>query len=93
MGRYQSINGWIENLWELGPKGSFTMMFSLPEKSQKILDTNETYTLLWPGANIALWEYGTVREHMGQELHDKDQHLLLPGGPHITFSTYTETEP
>jgi hypothetical protein len=30
---------------------------------------------------------------MGQELHDKDQHLLLPGGPHITFSTYTETEP
>ncbi|KAF2844698.1 hypothetical protein T440DRAFT_435985, partial [Plenodomus tracheiphilus IPT5] len=87
------VNGWNENLWELGPKGSFTLMTSLPERYQKILATNETYTLLWPGANIALWEYGTVREHMGRELYDKDQPLLLTGGAHITFSTYTENEP
>ncbi|KAH5442398.1 hypothetical protein HBI23_132070 [Parastagonospora nodorum] len=87
------VNGWNENLWELDHKGSFTIMSSLPERYQKLLDSNETYTLLWPGANIALWEYGTVREHMGQELDDKDQPLLLPGGPHITFSTHTENEP
>lgn len=87
------VNGWNENLWELGPKGSFTLMTSLPGRYQKMLTTNETYTLLWPGANIALWEYGTVREHMRRELCDKDEPLLLPGGAHITFSTYTENEP
>ncbi|KAH4848055.1 hypothetical protein HBI46_091450 [Parastagonospora nodorum] len=87
------VNGWNENLWELDPKGSFTLMSSLPGRYQKLLETDETYTLLWPGAEIALWEYGTVREHLGQELDDKDQRLLLPGGPHITFSTHTENEP
>jgi hypothetical protein len=87
------VNGWNESLWELAPKESFTVMTSLPGNYQELLVTNETYTLLWPGANIALWEYGTVREHISRELHDRNQPLLLPGGAHITFSTYTEDEP
>lgn len=87
------INGWNQTLWELDTNGSFTLMSSLPGRYQELLKTDETYTLLWPGANLTLWEYGTMREHMGQELDDKDQPLLLPGGPHITFSTHTENKP
>jgi hypothetical protein len=87
------VNGWNEDLWELAPGESFTLMTSLPGRYQELLNANETYTLLWPGANIALWEYGTIRESIGQELNDKDQPLPLPGGPHLTFTTFLEKEP
>jgi hypothetical protein len=34
-----------------------------------------------------------VRDHIGRELHDRSDPLILPGGPHLTFTTHTETPP
>jgi hypothetical protein len=93
--RYKPIvvNGWNSNLWELVPGGSVTVHQSLPETYQKLLEPGETYTLLWPGGEVATWEYGTVREHIGKELKGRSHPIVLPGGPHITFSTHTEYPP
>jgi hypothetical protein len=49
--------------------------------------------LLWPGGQLALWEYGTIREQIGRELDNKPAPLFLPGGPHVTFCTYEELPP
>ena len=87
------VNGWNQDLWELASGDSITIPTTLPGRYQKLLKPDETYTLLWPGGEIATWEYGTLREHIGQELKDKDNPLVLPGGPHITFSTHTEFPP
>lgn len=87
------VNGWNQGLWELGPEGSVTFQTALPARYQKLLRAGETYTLLWPGGEVALWEYGTIREHIGRELDDRPAPLILPGGPHVTFSTYAELPP
>lgn len=87
------VNGWNLELWELGPEGSLTPICSLSGRHQKLLKPGETYTLLWPGCRIALWESATVRELIGRELDDKEQSLISPGGPHVTSTTYVEVEP
>ncbi|CAO2648047.1 Nn.00g089690.m01.CDS01 [Neocucurbitaria sp. VM-36] len=87
------VNGYNHDLWELAPGGSVIFQQTLPERFQKSLKPDETYTLLWPGSNIATWEYGTVREHINQEIKDKDRSLVLPGGPHVSFSVHTESQP
>ena len=87
------VNGWNPNLWELTPDRPVKFMHSLPARYQKLLKAGETYTLLWPGGEIALWEEGGVRDHIGRELRDRSDPLILPGGPHLTFTTHTESPP
>ena len=87
------VNGYNQDLWELAPGASVAFQLELPERFQKLLNPGETYTLLWPGGPIATWEYGTVREHIGQELKHKEHSLVLPGGPHVSFSAHTEPQP
>jgi hypothetical protein len=87
------VNGWNHDLWELTPDRPVKFLKSLPARYQKLLKAGETYTLLWPGGEIALWEEGGVRDHIGRELHDRSDPLILPGGPHLTFTTHTETPP
>ncbi|KAH7380165.1 hypothetical protein BKA66DRAFT_442479 [Pyrenochaeta sp. MPI-SDFR-AT-0127] len=87
------VNGWNQGLWELGAEETVTFQTAVPARYQKLLKAGETYTLLWPGGEVALWEKGTVREHIGRELDDKPTPLILPGGPHLTFSTHAELPP
>jgi hypothetical protein len=84
------VNGWNQNLWELTPEASVEFQTSLPGRYQMLLKPGETYTLLWPGGEVPTWDFGTIREHIGQELQERTHPLVLPGRSHITFSTHTE---
>ncbi|KAF2126195.1 hypothetical protein P153DRAFT_433982 [Dothidotthia symphoricarpi CBS 119687] len=87
------VNSHSHDLWELAPRGTVTSKVTLPERYQKLLKSGETYTLLWPGGDIGTWDYGTVREHIGQELKDNAHALVLAGGPHVTFTAHVESQP
>lgn len=87
------VNGRNPGLSALTPEASVTLQATLPREYQKLLKPDETYTLLWPGSEVALWAYGTIREHINHELKNKEYPLVIPGRPHITFSTHTEFPP
>jgi hypothetical protein len=87
------VNGWNYDLWELTPEACVEFQSSLPRRYQKLLKPEETYTLLWPGGEVSTWDYGTIREHVGQELQQLRSALVLPGGAHITFSTHSAFPP
>lgn len=87
------VNGYNHDLWELAPGGFIKGQVDLPARFQKSLKPGEKYTLLWPGGATATWEYGTLREHMGQEIKDKDRPLVLPGGYYVSFTAHDEFQP
>ncbi|CAG8054637.1 unnamed protein product [Penicillium nalgiovense] len=46
------------------------------------------YELLWPGAEYALWDWGTFREHLGQEIGTNLglPRVIIPGGARCTLA-------
>jgi hypothetical protein len=56
--------------------------------------------LLWPGNEIAQWDWGTIKEHMNVELKSRSSEgaqalprLVLPGGAHTSFTVDEESNP
>lgn len=90
------VNGYNQYLWELPPGGKVEFRATLPERYQRQLVPDSRYELLWPGGNIVIWEWGTIPEHLNQELKaisTKEHALVLPGGPHVSFTAKIETHP
>jgi hypothetical protein len=48
----------------------------------------ERYELFWPGAEYALWAWGTLREHWGQEIGASSglPPVIIPGGACCSFT-------
>lgn len=87
------VNEYNHSLWQLKPGESIKLASSLPERYHKRFVLGQTYTLLWPGSKISTWEWGTKHEHMGSTLTKRNDHLLLPGGPHLNFTVCEHPEP
>ena len=81
---------------QLDPGFSHSVLQTLPARYHKILQSGERYILLWPGGEIAEWDWGEGWERTGQELNGPSTsgvRLIVPGGPHISFTAESETEP
>jgi hypothetical protein len=88
------------SLWELPPGGSVRLVAKLPESYYRALKAGETYTLLYPGGEVAIWEWGTIQENLGRELkarrlmsEEKKKllpSLVMPGGARISFTARAE---
>jgi hypothetical protein len=94
------INGWNQSVWELAPGGDVKVRCTLPERYHKALKPGEMYAFLWPGNEIARWDWGTIREHMGLEVKSRSTEealtlprLILSGGAHVSFTVHLESNP
>ena len=92
------------HLFELAPGGEARCIASLPARYYQALRAGEMYTLLYPGGEVAMWDWGTVEEHPGKEM--KVQHLMsssgessslstvmIPGGARVSFTARAEETP
>ena len=55
-------------LWELPPGGGVRFAANLPGRYYPALKAGETYTLLCPGGEVTLWDWGTIEENSGREI-------------------------
>lgn len=63
----------------LAPESKVRIMESLTHAYRKELVLGEKYELVWPGGEIALWDWGTPNQYPGRELHPKSPKICLPG--------------
>jgi hypothetical protein len=93
------INGWNHYLWELPPGGEVSFRVNLTENYQRPPVPGERYQLTWPGGEIALWDWGTISEHLGNELKSQSAKesnlpkLVLPASTSAAFTARQESEP
>lgn len=82
-------------LHELAPGGEASHGAAPPECFYDGLRAGETYTLLFPGWEVPLWEWGTFEDLAGQEIrHDPARPpLVIPGGASVTFTAKSEAKP
>ncbi|KAH7142149.1 hypothetical protein EDB81DRAFT_760974 [Dactylonectria macrodidyma] len=72
------VDGWNSTLRELAPGGRTRFMASMPKKYRKELVAGSQYQLVWPGGEFGLWDWGTIKQHMGQDLSVKSSKIYLP---------------
>jgi hypothetical protein len=96
------VKGWEIFLWQLEPGAEVACGAGLPERFYKAMRAGETYTLLYPGHEILLWDWGTLKELAGREMKKRtpaatttegSPNPVIPGGPTITFKAVEEDEP
>ncbi|OPB40897.1 hypothetical protein A0O28_0009780 [Trichoderma guizhouense] len=82
-------------LWPGGSGGHVRFTAPLHERYHKGLIEGERYDLVWPGGEVAMWDWGTKREHVGRELRvDAGQPPLhVPAGCRVSFTAAAEAVP
>lgn len=73
-------------LWELAPGAEVRFTASLPEHYYAAMRAGETYTLLYPGGEGVLWDWGTIEEHVGRVITARQPSLVILGGARISFT-------
>ena len=53
-------------------------MATMPNRYRKELVKGSKYELVWPGDEFALWDWSTIKQHLGQELGAKSPKIVLP---------------
>lgn len=96
------VQGWERFLWELKPGSQGDTYHPLPERFHEAMRAGETYTLLYPGHEILIWEWGTKKELLGREMkkhvpavatREGSPNPVIPGGPTLTFKAVEEDKP
>ncbi|KAK2604376.1 hypothetical protein N8I77_007314 [Diaporthe amygdali] len=71
-GRYQP------HLHELAPgEETKTSRLGFPERYYRVLELGETYSLIFPGAEVGMWAWGSIQDNLGLEMKAGK---LLPSG-------------
>lgn len=85
----------LSGLHELAPGREVSHGANPPECFYNALQAGETYTLLFPGWEIPVWNWGTFEDHIGREIkHDPTlPALVIPGGASVTFAAKREDKP
>lgn len=87
------VDGWNLALRELAPGGMVQFMVTLPHRYRKELVMGAKYELVWPGGEIAIWDWGTIKQHLNQELGAKSPKICLPGARvTLEFDKFGEDE-
>jgi hypothetical protein len=83
------------HLYELAPGGEARCIASLPARYYQALHAGEMYTLLYPGGEVAMWDWGTVEEHLmsSSEENSSLSTLMIPGGARVSFTARAEETP
>lgn len=98
------VKGWEGSLCQLEPGAEEVRGVQLPECYYKAMRAGETYTLLYPGHEILMWDWGTLKELTGREIKKRAPNTttadgssppnpVTPGGPAITFKAVEEDPP
>jgi hypothetical protein len=94
-----SVDGYNHHLWDLKAGGNVSLRAALPMNYQKLLVPGEKCHLIWPGGEIDMWDWGTIREHIGEKLKSQSTRdsklprLVLPACDGIAFTAKEESEP
>ncbi|KFY31521.1 hypothetical protein V493_01029 [Pseudogymnoascus sp. VKM F-4281 (FW-2241)] len=64
--------------FEVAPEGNVGFLITLPKRYRKELKTGAKYELVWPGGEIAIWDWGTINQYLGHELGIKSPKICLP---------------
>lgn len=72
------VNGCNGDTWEMAPESNVKFMATLSKRYRKELQMGVKYELVWPGGEVAIWDWGTMKQHMGQELGAKSPRICLP---------------
>lgn len=90
------INGHNQFLWEFAPGDHVSFVADPPERYYRALRAGETYTLLYPGAELTMWNWGRIKDHIGatmkKEPTKSGHRLVIPGGACITFTAQSEVQ-
>ncbi|KAK9414689.1 putative Zn(2)-C6 fungal-type domain-containing protein [Seiridium unicorne] len=92
------VNGWNQFLWELPSGGEIKMRDKLTANYQRRLEPGEKYELLWPGAEVSMWDWGSIKDHVGKQLESqkirqfKLPKLILPTSTVVAFTAKQESE-
>lgn len=81
------------HIWDLDQDDNIQFWATLPERYHKHLEPGQQYILLWPGSEIAAWDWGEIEQHIGEELNRQPERLVLPGGPRVSFTVAEESIP
>ncbi|KAI1428365.1 hypothetical protein F5Y12DRAFT_711347 [Xylaria sp. FL1777] len=92
------VNGHNQHLRELAPGDHFSFVANPPERYYRALQAGETYTLLYPGTEQTMWEWGSIKENIGTEIRREvsptpGHRLVIPGGARVTFTAQSEAQP
>ncbi|GAP90754.1 putative kinesin light [Rosellinia necatrix] len=92
------VNGHNQSLWELALGGHVSFVANLPERYYRVLRADETYTLLYPGIEDTMWEWGRMKDNLGARIKREvsftpGQRLVIPGGDRVTFTAESEAQP
>lgn len=88
----RAIDGWPSDVRELAPDGQVQIMTTLPKRYRREMEEGMKYELVWPGSEVALWDCGTVKEHIGILLGAKSSAIWVPPAQ-ITLEIGEEREP
>ena len=78
-------------LWELAAPGDeVSLTATLPEQYYHAIKRSwHVHTLLYPGKEFVLWDWGTIQDHVGRELKGGNAgKLVVPGGARVNFATW-----
>ncbi|KAJ5518743.1 hypothetical protein N7453_001165 [Penicillium expansum] len=79
---------------ELVPGSSVSWKALLPPVYLEDSGPEVTYSILWPGGQIPLWDWGTLAEHSEHTLVPKSTPVILPGLSYHSFVTLNyESDP
>ncbi|KAI0451453.1 hypothetical protein F5B21DRAFT_507231 [Xylaria acuta] len=92
------VDGHGQSLWELAPGGQVSFVANPPERYYRALRAGETYTLLYPGVEQTMWEWGSIQDNIGTEMRREvapapGHRLVIPGGVCVTFTAQSEAQP
>ncbi|OBR10413.1 Kinesin light [Colletotrichum higginsianum IMI 349063] len=97
-------DGQTDFWFTLAPGGEARLDALLPERYYRVLQADGRYTLLYPGAQLAVWDWGSGQNGSGTETRQaaaEDQGggqktrpaLVVPGGARVSFATQAEQPP
>lgn len=90
------VYSWDRFLREFQPGEKVHFTAPLPDRYYRKLVEGEHYDLVWPGGEVAIWNWGTIREHEDQELRANDPSrpvLCVPAGSRTSFTAVSEAVP
>lgn len=101
---YEMDENWkLSDLHHAAPGGNVSTSTWLPERYQRALQPGESYTLLFTGAEFAIWEWGKTQDFLGTTLVARPPNdvqaegqerprIAIPGGARVKFTAHQEEE-